>query len=229
MSSKGKFVVIEGTDGSGKRTQFELLRDRIIKETGLKVFEVDFPQYEKTFFGKQVGRYLAGEFGGLNDNVPHLISVLYAADRWQAKGEIEAALQRGELILANRYAKSNMGHQTPKLPPEKQQEFIDFLLEMEYEVFGIPQEDLNIFLFVPADTAQKLVDKKAARSYTHGKKRDIHEADLDYLRKTVEMYQRLAEMFPERVVMIDCTDENGELLQPAQIHDKVWEIVEERI
>lgn len=216
---KGRFIIIEGTDGSGKTTQLKLLAS-FLRKQNYQVKEADFPQYYTSFFGKLVGRFLKGEFGGINEVSPYLACLPYAGDRFEAKGKIKKWLSQGRIVLSNRYIGSNMGHQTAKLPKREQLKFLHFLEKMEYEVFGIPREDIVIFLYVSAEVGQESVDKKEKRGYVGGKKRDIHEADLAHLKKASEMYLRLVKRYPYWV-KIDCVDQKGNLMTPQKIHELI--------
>ena len=130
-----------------------------------------------------MGRFLAGEFGGLEEIDPHLASLTYAGDRWQAKEKMEGWQDQGIIVLANRYASSNMAHQTARFPEERREGFLCWLKELEYEVYQIPREDLVVFLHVPVEIGQDLVDQKGERGYMGGQKRDILEADLAHLQE----------------------------------------------
>ncbi|OGD56348.1 hypothetical protein A2V71_01360 [Candidatus Berkelbacteria bacterium RBG_13_40_8] len=180
----------------------------------------DFPQYDK-FFGKLVKRYLSGEFGGLNDVDAHLASVLYAADRWQAKDDIERFLKKGYIVISNRYAESNMAHQTAKIKsPKKQKEFLKWLSEMEFENFKIPRADLVIYLDVSVEIGQKLVENR-------GNKKDIHELDIIYLENTQKQYRALCNQ-NKHWQKINTT-KNSQILSREKIAEKVWEIVKKII
>lgn len=222
---QGKFIVLEGTDGSGKTTQQKLLIKRAKDELGLKVYQADFPQYEKSFFGAMAGRFLSGEFGGIKDVDPHLASMIFALDRWEASKGIKKALKQGKLVISNRYTMSNMAHQTAKVEENKKKEFIKFLEKMEYEVLELPKEDLNIFLYIRPEIGQMLVDKKTKRSYLRKGKRDIQEADGDHLKDSSVMYKAISSIYPERVKMIDCSARsNGGIKRISEIHDMIWDL-----
>jgi dTMP kinase len=226
---KNRFVVLEGNDGSGKGTQLVLLENRLIKN-GLSVATYDFPQYESTFFGKLAGRFLSGEFGNLKDVDPHLVALIFAGDRWIAAPKIRRSLDQGKLVISNRYALSNMAHQGAKIPDDKRKGFIDYLDELEYEVYGIPREDLNIILRVNTDTSRKLVLNKERRNYLgEESKRDIQEEDMDHQNKTFEVYGELAEMYPGRIKIINCGDSRGKLMSREEIHELVWDEVDKLI
>ncbi len=223
---KGKFIVFEGTDGCGKATQVGLLKERLIKE-GYRVEVVDFPQYYETFFGKLVGQYLAGDFGDLNQVDPHLASLTYAGDRWQAKDRINKWLSAGKIVLANRYTGANMGFQTAKLPKKKRDEFLAWLDELEYGIYGIPREEVVVFLHVPSKISQRLVDKKGDRKYIGGSRRDIHERNLEYQKEVEKVYFTLVEKY-RHWLAIECCDKKGNLMLPEKIHQLVYNSLRKR-
>lgn len=223
IKSNGLFIVLEGTDGSGKGTQFALLADKLKKE-GYNVETFDFPRYDEpsSHFVKQ---YLNGIYGGLNDVGPYTASLFYALDRFEAGYAIKKALASGKIVLANRFTGANMGHQGTKFDnTEERHGYFVWLDNIEFEMLKIPRPDKNFVLRVPADIAQILVDHKDKRSYTD-KKRDIHEADITHLEKSVEVYDNLCELFPNDFQRIDCV-RNGKLLPIATIHKLLWETVQ---
>ncbi len=214
---RGKLIVIDGTDGSGKATQAKLLVN-YLKKKDCRVKYIDFPRYYSSFHGGMVGRYLKGEFGGLSEVNPYLASLTYALDRLTAKEELEDWLRAGNIVVANRYTSSNMAHQTGRIKKSKRKEFLNWLLDMEYKVHKLPKEDIVIFLHLPARVGQKLVDKKEKRGYIS--KRDLHEASLGHLKKAENMYLELTEKF-KHWVKIDCLDNKGNILPPNKIHRKI--------
>lgn len=224
--AKGKLIVIDGTDGSGKATQSQLLL-RYLKDKGLKTKFVDFPRYYTSFHGGTVGRYLAGEFGGVEKTNPYLVSLIYALDRLAAKEEIEDWLDQGNIVVANRYTSSNMAHQTSKLPPGERKQFLAWLYEMEYKVHKLPREEIVLFLHLPAEIGQGLVDRKGKRAYISGRKRDIHEANLVHLKEAEKMYLYLART-REYWARIRCLDKKENLRSPEEIHREVVKLLEER-
>jgi dTMP kinase len=225
MTPRGKLIDLEGIDGSGKHTQLELLA-RALESRGLPVLRVSFPRYE-TVFGKLVGQYLNGDFGQLQTVDPHFSALLYAGNRFEAKNEMESALAAGQIILADRYVGSNLAHQTARVPPEQRDEFIKWLKHLEYGIYGLPEEDLVIYLHVPTAEAHRLIGQKGARAYT-ALKRDIQEADISHLEKTALIYDHLADR--PNWVRIDCTETgSGTLYSPEEIHRAVVRAVEERI
>jgi dTMP kinase len=225
MLIRGKLIAIEGIDGSGKRTQLDLLSSEL-DARGLATFRISFPRYD-SFYGKLVGRFLNGEFGALEAVDPHLSALLYAGDRLEAKPEIEAALAAGTFVLADRYVGSNMAHQTARVPPEQREEFIAWLKKLEYGLYTLPVEDLVIFLHVPVPEAHRLVGMKSARTYTN-LKRDIQEADIEHLEQTAIIYDRLAT--EANWARIECiSTASGVLYSPEEIHRAVLQTVETRI
>lgn len=220
--TKGKLVVIEGSDGSGKGTQLTLLVD-YFKAHHLPHATLDFPQYYKTFFGKWIGRFLKGEFGRIEDLPPYLLMFPYAADRWQAKKDIERWLSEGKIVVSNRYTGSN-AYQAAKVAIKERERFINWSFDMEYNAFGIPKEDLVIFLYVPFAVSQKLLEQKDARKYMgNQKKKDIHESNVILLQEVERVYLDFCKRFGHWV-KIDCV-QNGMLLAKEEIHTKILAVL----
>jgi dTMP kinase len=219
----GKFIVIDGTDGSGKATQTQLLIDEL-KTSGYDVEMTDFPQYGKKSAG-MVEEYLNGKYGQVNAQAA---SIFYAIDRFDASFQIRQWLNEGKIIISNRYVTASAGHQGGKIADDTERvKFFRWLDNLEYGTFGIPKPDLNLILHVPAEVAQKLVDKKSAdvRAYAEGKnkKRDLHEADLDHLKNAEKVFLEIAKLFPN-TKLVECT-EGSKLLNPQEVHNKVWDLV----
>jgi dTMP kinase len=219
---KGKFIVIDGTDGSGKATQTKLLVEKLRKKK-YKVKTIDFPQYENNFFGKMVGRYLTGEFGTSSAVSPYLASVLYAADRFETKEKIEKWLKEGNIVIADRYASSNQIHQGGKIKdPKKRKEFLNWLEEMEYKIFKIPRPNASIYLDVPIEFSLKLFKNKSAqkrKKYLKGKK-DIHESDRKHLQDAKNSAIKLVKK-SNNWIKIDCV-KKGKLLPIPDISQIIW-------
>ncbi|MDB5164134.1 MAG: putative thymidylate synthase [Candidatus Saccharibacteria bacterium] len=222
-ATSGIFLVVEGTDGSGKGTQFDKLAKRLVAE-GYDVETFDFPQYDapSSYFVKE---YLNGKYGTAEEVGPYTGSLFFALDRYQAAASIRAALDRGAVVLANRFTGSNMAHQGTKFRyPEERRGYFIWLDNLEFEMLKIPRPTKSIVLRVPAEIAQELVDQKAERSYTD-KKRDLHEADIEHLRKSVEVYDELCNLFPKDFMRLDCV--RGERLMDIDtIHHLLYETIE---
>lgn len=224
---KGKLIVIDGTDGSGKHTQTVALIKHL-KKSGRKVATLDFPQYYKNFFGALTGKYLAGDFGDPTKISPYLASVLFAADRFESSGKIRAWLKKGYIVVLDRYVSANQIHQGAKIHDAKtRREFLAWLDEMEFGVFGLPRPDAIVYLHVDPKTAHELVAKKAARAYTRGKTHDGHEGNLAFQRASEEQSLKLVREM-NNWKKIECV-ERGRMLPPDQIAEKVWTEVEKII
>jgi dTMP kinase len=225
MSARGKFIVIEGIDGSGKRTQLELLA-RALSERGYDFSQVSFPNYSG-FFGKLVARFLNGEFGPLDSVDPHFAALLYAGDRLEAKPALESTLVSGKILLSDRYIASNLAHQGSRVPSAKRDEFLVWLRQLEYQIYGLPAEDLVIYLRIPVAHAHRLIASKNARDYTD-KKHDIQEADLAHLEAASRVYDQLAQQ--PNWIRLECFDIAGDTLRaPESIHHEILSAVEARI
>lgn len=215
---KGRLVVIDGGDGSGKTTQAKLLTD-YLRQKGQKVKYIDFPNYT-TFFGKLVGRFLAGDFGKLDDVSPYLAALPYALDRASIRDEIKKNLRSGKIIISNRYTTSSIAHQTAKMAKNKREEFSSWLEELEYKQLGMPKPDLVIYLYVPWKVGQKLTAKKAKnRRYVKGQ--DIAEKNIKHRIESEKMYLKLAKR--QGWVKIDCVNKYGKIMPPDKIHELVVE------
>ncbi len=218
---KGKFIVIEGTDGSGKGTQVHLLVKRL-KADGVPVEMVDFPQYENpsSYF---VAKYLRGEYGTAEDVGPYRASMFYALDRYDKSFEIKKWLDEGIYVIANRYVSANMGHQAGKIDDlEERDKYLEWLHNLEYKTFEIPIPDQTIFLYVPPELGQQMVNHKNNRSYTQGKKMDIHEADINHLKKASEAYIYVAQKYGWKT--IHCS-EQGVMLSREAINEEIYNAI----
>lgn len=189
MTAPGKLIAVEGIDGSGKRTQVELL-EKALSAAGHAVYSTGFPQYD-SWFGKMVGQFLNGDFGALETVDPHFSALLYAGDRFEAKPRLDAALNAGKIVLADRYIGSNLAHQTARASAAKRDAFIAWIEHLEYSIYQLPRESMVLYLRVPPRQAQQLVKRKSARSYTKVKQ-DLQEASLRHLEDAAAMYDRLA-------------------------------------
>lgn len=223
QNKEGLFVVIEGVDGAGKGTQFKLLIKRL-ELAGYDVATFDFPRYEEpsSYFVKQ---YLNGAYGDRPEAVsPYTASLFFALDRFAAAPQIREALGQGKVVLANRFTGSSMAAQGTKFDnADERRGYFIWLDNLEFEMLKIPRPDVNLVLRVPADIAQAQVDKKDKRAYTD-KKRDLHEADGNLMRHTVEVYDDLCQLFPRDFVRVDCA-RGGKIMPIEMIGNLVWEKV----
>jgi len=222
MPTRGKLIAIEGIDGSGKRTQVELLA-KALAFRGYCVYSTGFPQYD-SWFGRMVGQFLNGELGPLDSVDAHFTALLYAGDRFEAKPKLEASLDAGQIVLADRYIASNLAHQTARVALEKRADFLSWIEHLEYNIYGLPRESLILYLRVPPIQAQALVKQKTSRSYTAAQ-HDIQEADLRHLQTAAEMYDQLSRRAPWATVQ--CFDTAANAMRPAdEIAAEVLEAVE---
>lgn len=220
--NQGLFLVVEGTDGSGKGTQVDLLAKQLSSK-GYDVAQFDFPQYSQpsSYFLTQ---YLNGKYGTAQEVGPYTGSLFYALDRYEAAPKIRGALAEGKIVIANRFTGSNMAHQGTKFDNEQERRgYFLWLDRLEFEMLGIPRPTLSLVLRVPADIAQGLVDQKGARGYTD-KKRDLHEADLSHMEKSVAVYDNLCQLFPKDFKALDCT-RGGKMLSIETIHKLLFETI----
>ena len=174
----GKLIVIEGTDGSGKSTQFRLLTERLEKE-GHAFRQLEFPQYSEPS-SALIKMYLGGEFGTKPSDVnAYAASAFFSVDRYASYKKVWGQwYENGGLVLSARYTTSNAVHQASKEPEENQIAFWRWLYEYEYEKLGLPCPDLVIYLDVPTDFTEKMMRAREAATNTSA---DIHEQDLAYL------------------------------------------------
>jgi dTMP kinase len=225
MPARGKLIVLEGIDGSGKRTQLEMLA-QACAERGLVCSRYAFPNYSG-YFGKLVARFLNGDFGPLDTVDAHFSALLYAGDRFESKPFLEMDLAAGSLILADRYIGSNLAHQGARVPREGREEFLAWLRELEYSIYSLPAEDLVVYLSIPPAEAQRLVAQKGARDYTK-LKRDILEANLAHLEAAAEVYESLS--LQPNWMKIECWDESRKALRsPEEIHHDVLAAIDSRV
>jgi dTMP kinase len=227
--AKGKFIVIEGTDGSGKTTQTKMLADRLMG-AGYQVAMFDFPQYFKTS-SDFIKAYLQGRYGSIKEVGPQKASLMYAMDRFEAAADIRRAIADGKIALANRYVASNLGHQGAKIKSEDERmKFFLWVQELEYKILEIPKPDLNVVLHIPAEVAQQMVDRKSAnqREYANGAKRDLHESSLSHLKQAEKVYLEIARLFPRQFTLLECY-QNKHVVEAQQINDQIAELIKRKL
>lgn len=226
---KGKLIVIDGIDGSGKATQVKILKQRLLKE-GLKVKTIDFPRYETNFFGSLIGEYLSGLHGDFIAMDSKIASILYAADRFESSKQIKQWLDQGYIVLADRYATANQIHQGGKIDDlKKRKEFLAWLYKMEYGVFGIPKPDLVIYLDVPFEVSKMWLMNKVAKrkkKYLKGRK-DVAEDNLIHLKNSRNSALLLTKE-NKNWTKIECCKDNL-CMSPEQVGEEVYKIVKRKI
>ncbi len=216
---RGRLIVIDGTDGSGKATQTNLLVQRFRNE-GLPVETISFPKYGHKSAGA-LEEYLEGKYGHAHEVTAHQASVLYAVDRFDASFQIRDWLDAGTHVVADRYVGSNMGHQGSKIDdPLERQAFFQWEMEFEHELMGIPKPDINIVLHVPARTTIELMKE---REYKSNLKKDIHEDDHTHLIAAEQSYLEIVNCF-DNFHRIECVQDE-QLLSREDIHELVWNAI----
>jgi dTMP kinase len=221
------FIVLEGLDGSGKSTQNRLLRE-YLDQNNLAYKYLHFPRTGHGIFGELIAKFLRGELGKIDEVNPYLVSLIYAADREDAKANMLDWLSEGHILLADRYVMSNVAFQCAKLKTaEEKKQLQEWIFHLEYSHFGIPRPDLNIFLDVPFEfTRKKLTTQRSGdeRDYLKGRQ-DIHESDLDFQDKVRQVYLEHSEK-EENLRLISCYDGNREMLDPAAIFERLIALLE---
>ena len=212
----GKLIVIEGTDGSGKSTQFKLLTERVAAE-GHAFQKLVFPQYAEPS-SALIRMYLGGEFGTKPSDVnAYAASAFYAVDRYASYKKVWGQwYEDGGLVLSDRYTTSNAVHQASKEPAEKQGQFLKWLYEFEYDKMGLPRPDLTVYLDVPTDFTEKMMRSREAATNTTA---DIHEQDLEYLATCRRTGKAAAEFYGWTV--INCV-RDGRMRSIEDIHEEIY-------
>ena len=215
----GKLIVIEGTDGSGKSTQFRLLTQRLTDEG--RVFKcLEFPRYSEPS-STLIKMYLGGEFGSKPSDVnSYAASTFYAVDRYASyKQDWGKWYEDGGLVLTGRYTTSNAVHQASKEQGEGRDKFLNWLYEFEYGLLGLPKPDLTIYLDVPTDFTQRLMRRREEDTNT---KADIHEKDTEYLAQCRRTGRAAAAFYGWTV--IECV-KDGEMRTLEDIHEEIYAYV----
>ena len=212
----GKLIVLEGTDGSGKSTQFRLLADRLTQE-GQQFRRLVFPQYSEES-SALIRMYLGGEFGSKPSDVnAYAASAFYAVDRYASyKKAWGQWYEEGGLVLSDRYTTSNAVHQASKETGEAREKYMGWLYEFEYDKLGLPRPDLTIYLDVPTEFTETLLRQRESATGTQA---DIHEQDMSYLATCRETGRSAAEYYGWTVIR--CV-ENGQMRSIEDIHQEIY-------
>ena len=212
----GKLIVIEGTDGSGKSTQFRLLTDRLESEQ-VKFQKLVFPQYSEPS-SVLIRMYLGGEFGKSPSDVnAYAASAFYSVDRYASYRKVWGKwYEEGGLVVSDRYTTSNAVHQASKEPEDKREDFLNWLYDFEYDKLGLPRPDLVIYLDVPTDFTEKMLRHRESETNTHA---DIHEQDMQYLATCRRMGRAAAEHYGWTVIR--CV-RDGAMRSMEDIHEEIY-------
>ena len=212
----GKLIVIEGTDGSGKSTQFRLMSERLEAEH-VSFQHIVFPRYKEES-SALIRMYLGGQFGEKPSDVnAYAASSFYAVDRYAShKMDWGKWYEEGGLVLSDRYTTSNAVHQASKEPEDKQSDFLKWLYDFEYDKLGLPCPDLTIYLDVPTDFTEKLLRGREAATSTQA---DIHEKDMQYLATCRKTGKKAAEFYGWTI--INCV-KDGQMRSIEDIHEEIY-------
>ena len=217
---QGKLYVIEGAcDGMGKTTQYCLLKERLLNEKQ-KVVSHHFPSYQ-TYQGKPVEEYLSGSYGSVDDLSPYFVNGLYAMDRaitWHTY--LKEKYEDNQVILLDRYTTSSLIYQSAlfKTSAEKKA-FIDYVCDFEYNKLGIKEPDKTIFLTAPFDLVASLRNNRVVND---GIKNDLHESDIEYMKKVYENSMFVSEYLKWETV--DCQNDK-QMDSIKNIHKKVYTLI----
>ena len=217
---KGKLFVIDGTDGSGKQTQFNKLKERLDQEN-IDYKTVSFPNYDSPS-ASLVKMYLSGEFGkNAKDVSPYIASTFYAADRYATfKKEYEEYYNNGGIILADRYTTANMVHQAGKIDnKEELEKFLDWLWDFEFNLYGLPVPTEVFFLNMPVEKSLELI-KDRDNKFTNTAQKDIHESDVNHLKDAHKAACYVAKKY--NWYEINCVDSNNNIRTIEDIHEEIY-------
>ena len=226
MPNKGKLFVIDGTDGSGKQTQFEKLKERLAKD-GIEYKMVSFPNYDSQS-SSLVKMYLSGEFGREAKKIsPYIASTFYAVDRYATfETSYKEYYEKWGIILADRYTTANMVHQAGKIKnKEERKKFLDWLWDFEFNLYGLPVPNKVFFLNMPIEKSMELI-KNRENKFTHNTQKDIHESDREHL---LDAYKAACDVAKDyHWYEVQCVKEK-QIRTIEDIHEEIYEEVKKHI
>ncbi|MEZ5072651.1 MAG: thymidylate kinase [Bacteroidales bacterium] len=219
--------MIEGLDGSGKSTQLRLLKEKLEHEK-VPFQMLHFPRLEEGIYGRLVARFLRGEMGSIDRVDPYLVALLFAGDRADAAAMIRSWMDRGYLVIVDRYVYSNIAFQCAKLSNEAEQDALrDWILHLEFEHNLLPRPDVNLFLHVPLSFVQMQLEAGRTgddRSYLRGAQ-DIHEDDLDFQERVRQVYLKLPHHVKD-LRFVECMDQEGNMIPAGAISRRILEHID---
>lgn len=217
----GKLIVIDGLDGCGKSTQLDMVYNHI-QQVNDKVKKISYPCYDKPSSGP-INMYLGGDISeNLDDINTYAASMFYSVDRYIGyMTDWKKYYDDNYTILSARYTSSNLIHQMCKLDKSRWDEYIDWLQDIEYKRFGLPVEDKVIYLSMDIDASQSLM---TSRYNGNESKKDIHESNIDYMKKCRESANYITDKYPDKWTLIKC-NEGDRLFSIQEITDKIISVV----
>jgi dTMP kinase len=220
---KGKLIVIEGDcDGIGKTTQYEMLCNHLIND-GENIANHHFPSYG-TYQGAPVEKYLKGELGEPNELSPYFINSLYAVDRgitWYTN--LKQLYEQGEIVLLDRYTTSSLIYQSALIEDiEQKKKFIDYVIDFEYHKIGIKEPDNVIFLYAPFELVNEM---RNTRKQNEGIANDIHESNLEFMKKVYENAMFVADYLSWNKVQCNCDNKMREI---NDIHNEIYSLIKKK-
>lgn len=216
FSKKGALIVIDGGDGSGKATQTKLLVDRISAVRDVQA--TDFPRYDTNLLGALIRESLDGKHGDFIAMDPKIVSVLYAADRFETLPVIKKWLTGGSVVVLDRYVSANQIHQGGKIAdPETRKKFMAWLDDLEFKIFKLPRPDIIVYLYVPVSISVELA---RARAMAKGQEPDVAEKNTRHQLEAQESALSIVNS-SNNWVKIDCAPQ-GKMLSREEIHEKVF-------
>ncbi len=223
MEKKGKLIVIEGIDGSGKSAHYRRICEHL-EEDGIAYNHIVFPRYDKES-SALIRMYLGGEFGANPADVnAYTTSTFFAVDRFAAfRTDWGETYNKGGFILSDRYTTSNAVHQGAKLPDEELEEYFRWLYDLEYVKMGLPRPDLVIYLDVNIETSLARMKHRQEKTNTTA---DIHEKDIAYLKNCLRVADRAADYYGwTRIPYI----KNGQERSIEEKHEEIYKIIKEAL
>jgi len=219
----GKLIVLEGIDGSGKSTQFEMLCSRLEKE-GREFRRIVFPQYSEQS-SALLRMYLAGEFGSAPGDVnAYAASTFFAVDRYASYKKVWGEYyENGGLLLADRYTTSNAIHQCSKLPKQEREAYMKWLYDFEFRLMGLPEPDAVIYMDVTLEVSERQMRKREQETGTSG---DIHETDVEYMRRCLECAQEAADHYSWK--RIACVND-GQMRSKEDISEEIYSYLTQKV
>jgi len=220
---KGKLIVIDGGDGAGKATQTKLLIERL-RADGHKIETLDFPQYTQNKFGQLLRTCLDGYCNDFMNTDPRIVSTIYAADRFESKPQLEQWLAEGKIVVLDRYVSANMMHQGAKINDEVTlKAFLEWLDNMEHEIFKVPRPDIIFYFDIPFAVRAKLKEQ-ATQEGKNDAKLDVAEADQNHQHLAEERARQIVKLL-NNWNQINCCTDSGELRSREDIHEEVFKLV----